>query len=82
MPGKPDVADQQIDALRRIEDRHRTIGITSFDKGIAQITQHRADQHPHGRVILDDQDRFSVVREQVGWRVLTVVEMSCGRSPP
>ncbi|MNP16223.1 hypothetical protein D3C76_1086110 [compost metagenome] len=61
--GQADIADQQVDALGRIEYRHRAIAITGFDEGITQIAQHRADQHPHRRIVLDDQYRLAIVGE-------------------
>ncbi|MNI70053.1 hypothetical protein D3C73_1258410 [compost metagenome] len=73
-PGKTDVADQQVDALGRVEDRHRRVGITSLDKGIAQITQYVADQQPYRRIVLDDQHGLAVLRVggmfDVDWIVL------------
>jgi hypothetical protein len=62
--GQADVADHQVDTLPRIENRQRGGGIVSLDKGIAQLAQHGTDQHAHRRVVLDDQYRFAILREQ------------------
>ncbi|MNP60721.1 hypothetical protein D3C76_1558280 [compost metagenome] len=53
--------------MRGIEDRHRAVGIAGFDKGIPQITQHRADKCPHCRVVFNDQNGFAMLCEQ--WMV-------------
>ncbi|MNN55443.1 hypothetical protein D3C81_1703180 [compost metagenome] len=57
-----DITDQQIDALRRVQNRHRAVSIPGLDKGITQLTEHCANQHAHGRVVFDDQHGFAVKR--------------------
>ncbi|MNY24571.1 hypothetical protein D3C86_1582980 [compost metagenome] len=62
--GQADIADQQVDALGRIEYRHGAITITGLDEGITQIAQHRTDQDPHRRIVLDNQHRLAIIGER------------------
>ncbi|MNN68287.1 hypothetical protein D3C81_1839860 [compost metagenome] len=60
--GQADVADQQVDALGRIQNRHRAVGITGLDEGIPQITQHGTDQYPYCRIVFDNQHGLAFLR--------------------
>ena len=54
-PGQPDIGDQQVDALARLQDLEARRSVRRLQRPVAQILQNLDDQVAHDRLVLDHQ---------------------------
>ena len=59
--GKPDIRDQKVEAHVRLQHLEAGWAVGGLDRGIAEILQHLRHQHPHRRLVIDDQHRLALL---------------------